>query len=63
MQLLSHGSKHTLYDYRGFVIIITRTKSRVTKFMEKHNGSKEEELVSRKHPKKKKLRNKSFKEE
>ncbi len=63
MQLLSHGSKHTLYDDRGFVIIITRTKSIVTKFMEKQNGSKEEELLSGKHPKKKKSRNKSLKEE
>lgn len=63
MQLLSRGSKHTLYDDRGFVIIITKTKSIVTKFMEKQNGSKEEKLSSRKHPKKKKSRNKSLKEE
>ena len=63
MKLISHGSKHTLYDDRGFVIIITKTKSIVTKFMEKQNGSKEEELSSRKHPKKKKSRNKPFKEE
>ena len=63
MKLLSRGLKHTLYDDQGFVLIITRTKSIVTKFMEKHNGSKEEELPSRKHPKKKKGRNKPLKEE
>ena len=62
MQLCSHGSKHTLYDDQGFVIIITKTKSIVTKFMENHNGSKEEELPSRKHSKKKKGRNKSLQE-
>jgi len=63
MKLLSHGSKHTLYDDWGFVIIITKTKSIVTKFMEKQNGSKEEKLSSRKHSKKKKSRNKPFQEE
>jgi hypothetical protein len=63
MKLLSRGLKHTLYDDEGFVLIITRTKSIVTNFMENKNGRKEEELVSREHPKKKKRRNKSFKEE
>ena len=63
MHLCSRGSKHVLYDDQGFVLIITRTKSIVTNFMENKNGSKKEELPSRKHPKKKKLRNKSLKEE
>jgi hypothetical protein len=63
MKLLSRGLKHTLYDDEGFVLIITRTKSIVTNFMENKNGRKEEELFSRKHPKKKKGRNKSLKEE
>jgi hypothetical protein len=42
MKLISHGSKHTLYDDKGFVKIITRTKSIVLNFVEKNNGSKEE---------------------
>jgi len=42
MKLISHGSKHTLYDDQGFVLIITRTKSIVLNFVEKNNGSKEE---------------------
>ena len=63
MHLCSRGSKHVLYDDQGFVLIITRTKSIVTNFMENKNGRKEEELLSREHPKKKKRRNKSFKKE
>ena len=63
MYITSRGSKHALYDDQGFVLIITRTKSIILNFMEKHNGSKEEELPSRKYSKKKKGRNKSLKEE